>query len=237
MTKRNITSRDIEIAQRLKTIFENKKYGPERLTQAKLADRLGFEQQVSVSQYLNGRLPFRAEAIANFAAALEVDVTEIDPDFFTHLKINLNERKTRLISVTGTVTGNRPSSITIRTTIGNNVSDYAIEVDTQEYREAGLRQGCHLIIEAGVELFEDDDVYVLTHAGQRLLATYIGHSAEDNTYHLRDMKDGALLQLPAGEVRVIDLISGIEQPQKQRIQRGVRAAGDNAPQSQPSLIN
>lgn len=50
------------------------------LNQEKLADRIGWNSQGTVGQYLTGRIPLNTDAKIKFAKALGVDVSEIDPN-------------------------------------------------------------------------------------------------------------------------------------------------------------
>ena len=63
----------------LRSVWERKKKEL-GLTQEKLAAKIGWRTQGAVTSYLNGRLPLNTDAKLKFAEALEVDVSEIDPD-------------------------------------------------------------------------------------------------------------------------------------------------------------
>lgn len=69
-------------AQRLMAIFKKQK----GLTQAVLADELGFSNQSAVSQYLNGKIPLNVEASIKFADRLGCQVSDFSP--FMQSEIN-----------------------------------------------------------------------------------------------------------------------------------------------------
>ncbi|EJO2709888.1 helix-turn-helix transcriptional regulator [Salmonella enterica] len=62
-------------ADRLKAIV-SKQHG---LTQATLADELGFSNQSAVSQYLNGKIPLNIDAAIKFAERLCCSVSDFSP--------------------------------------------------------------------------------------------------------------------------------------------------------------
>jgi transcriptional regulator with XRE-family HTH domain len=65
-------------AQRLMAIFEEHKT-KHGLTQATLADDLGYSVQSSVSQYLKGKIPLNVEAAVKFAGRFGCAVSEFSP--------------------------------------------------------------------------------------------------------------------------------------------------------------
>jgi phage repressor protein C with HTH and peptisase S24 domain len=77
MSKRHLTDDRKQECLRLKAIFNAKK-GDLKLTQEKLAERLGINQS-SVSHYLNAVNPLNASVAAEFARILEVSVSEFSP--------------------------------------------------------------------------------------------------------------------------------------------------------------
>lgn len=86
MSKKNvITEEDIQIASRLKSLW-NKKKDELSLTQEKAAGLLGFNTQGAVSQYLNGKVPLNVENTLKFSAMLEVDPEEINPELSSLLR-------------------------------------------------------------------------------------------------------------------------------------------------------
>lgn len=62
-------------AARLKALFQTQ----EGLTQAVLADELGFANQSAVSQYLNGRIPLNVEVAIKFADKFKCLVSDFSP--------------------------------------------------------------------------------------------------------------------------------------------------------------
>ncbi|HDL7736081.1 TPA: helix-turn-helix transcriptional regulator [Yersinia enterocolitica] len=62
-------------AERLMAIFKKQK----GLTQAVLADELGFSNQSAVSQYLNGKIPLNVEASIKFADKLGCQISDFSP--------------------------------------------------------------------------------------------------------------------------------------------------------------
>lgn len=65
-------------AARLRRIWDEKR-GALGLTQDRAAQKLGFETQSAVSQYLNAVVPLNVEAVLKFAVLLEVRPRDIDP--------------------------------------------------------------------------------------------------------------------------------------------------------------
>lgn len=94
-------------AARLMGLFENQKAHEskqgKRLTQASLADDLGYATQSAVSQYLKGKVPLNVEAAMKFAARFECRVSEFSPsiqeeidriaDFATKAEKDANMKK------------------------------------------------------------------------------------------------------------------------------------------------
>lgn len=78
MPAKPLTPEQMGDAQRLMAIFEEHKtkYG---LTQAALADDLGYSVQSSVSQYLKGKIPLNMEAAVKFARRFECRVSAFSP--------------------------------------------------------------------------------------------------------------------------------------------------------------
>jgi len=77
-------SHDKKSALRLRAVWDAKAKSL-GLTQEEAANRLGWDSQSTVSQYLTGRIPLNAEALLKFARLLEVQPKEIDPAFDWHL--------------------------------------------------------------------------------------------------------------------------------------------------------
>lgn len=78
MAKKNvITEEDIQVANRLKRIWDAKK-GQLGLSQEKAAGILGFSTQAAISQFLNGKAPLNTENILKFSALLKVAPEEIN---------------------------------------------------------------------------------------------------------------------------------------------------------------
>ena len=80
MKKREITQQDIESAARLLAIWERKKKRL-GLTQDEAAAQLGYDSQSTISQYLHAKIALNPPAILGFAQLLEVQPSEIDPEF------------------------------------------------------------------------------------------------------------------------------------------------------------
>ncbi|ECM3183790.1 helix-turn-helix transcriptional regulator, partial [Salmonella enterica subsp. enterica serovar Newport] len=79
MSKKSIvTDKDIQIAERLRKIWDEKR-AQLSLSQEKAADILGFKTQGAVSQFLNAKIPLNTENTLKFAALLEVPAEEINP--------------------------------------------------------------------------------------------------------------------------------------------------------------
>jgi transcriptional regulator with XRE-family HTH domain len=78
MPAKPLTPEQKEEAAKLKKVFEKKKDNL-GLTQASLADRLGFSTQSSVNQYMNGRIPLNVEVAVKFAQALECSIMDFSP--------------------------------------------------------------------------------------------------------------------------------------------------------------
>ncbi|SFN77552.1 Helix-turn-helix [Izhakiella capsodis] len=79
MAKKNIiTEEDIQIAKRLKKIWDEKKtlLG---LSQEKAACALGFSTQAAISQFLNAKVSINIENLLKFSALLDVEPEEINP--------------------------------------------------------------------------------------------------------------------------------------------------------------
>lgn len=79
-TERTITDQDRLAAANLKRIWGRKKKEL-NLTQEKAADAFGIKTQSAISQWLNGKVPLGPVAVLRFARLLEVDPTDIRPDF------------------------------------------------------------------------------------------------------------------------------------------------------------
>lgn len=210
------TPMEIAAAENLRRIFENKKYGPERLTQKKLADLVGFKQQTAVSQYLSGRNTLGVEAIANFAAALKVPPEEIRPDFYDLLQLTQHQTPVRSIPVTAALSGATPSVRVITTIIEKNeaaVTQYAILVDKDTYRKARIRQNAHLIIDDGLAPQPDDDVYVVTAGGERYIGTVL--ALDDNDISFTSLADNKPVALPRDFIKTLGVIAGVQNPKRQ----------------------
>ena len=78
--RRALTESEEKCTRNLKNIYESKKKSL-GLTQEILADLLGWKSQGSVNSYLNGRIPLNTDAKIAFSKALEISITDIDPDF------------------------------------------------------------------------------------------------------------------------------------------------------------
>jgi len=78
MPAKPLTLEQLQDAARLTTIFNDRKsrYG---LTQATLADDLGYSVQSSVSQYLKGKIPLNVAAAIKFAHSLRCRVADFSP--------------------------------------------------------------------------------------------------------------------------------------------------------------
>lgn len=66
-------------AERLNARFKARKLEEPGLTQAVLADDLGFSTQSAVSQYLRGEVPLNVEAAVKFADRLGCMVSDFSP--------------------------------------------------------------------------------------------------------------------------------------------------------------
>ena len=77
MSKKDLTSEQLEDCARLNSLFRRKKSAL-NLTQEKVASRLGITQP-AVGHYLHGRNPLNLKAASAFAQILEVDLSEISP--------------------------------------------------------------------------------------------------------------------------------------------------------------
>ncbi len=75
---RKMTDLDIEAAQRLRAIWDQRKR-ERAFTQETASDFLGMNQS-SVSMYVRGAIPLGVEATLKFAYFLDVDPREIRPD-------------------------------------------------------------------------------------------------------------------------------------------------------------
>lgn len=79
MAKKNvITEEDIQVAKRLRQIWDAKKEQL-GLSQEKAAEFFGFSTQAAISQFLNGKAPVNTENILKFSSLLEVQPEEIKP--------------------------------------------------------------------------------------------------------------------------------------------------------------
>ncbi|HHR6036614.1 S24 family peptidase [Providencia sp. PAZ2] len=76
---RKISDVDKNAAHNLKTIWEAKR-DTLGLTQEKAAEALGFSTQGAVSQYLNGRTALNTDTTLKFAALLQVQPEDINPE-------------------------------------------------------------------------------------------------------------------------------------------------------------
>lgn len=220
--KRNVTPLDLEAARNLKRVYEAKKYSPEKLTQKKLADLMGFNQQSTVSQYLLGKLPISLETAANFARVLEVDPSEIRPDFYAALSIKPVTQEQRRIEVRCTITGSPVSANFVETTTekeANAVAEYAVIVDTPIYRKAGIRKNAALIIAEGVQPLPDDDVYAEFDDGSKMIATYMGENHAEEKYILRELATDNIHEIERACATRLDVITAVENPKRERAPR------------------
>jgi transcriptional regulator with XRE-family HTH domain len=80
MTRRALTPEELDDAQRLRQIWNEKKEEL-HLSQVKVAQEMGFSSQAAVSQYLNARLPLNMAAVAKFAQVLRSKVEDISPRY------------------------------------------------------------------------------------------------------------------------------------------------------------
>lgn len=211
------TPMEVLAAQNLKRIFEDRKYGPQRLTQKKLAEMVGFSQQATVSQFLLGRNVMSVETISKFAHALEVDPEEIRPDFFDLLHLKQPPRSLAIVPVRESLTGAPLSVRTLRITTtmtDNTASHYAVLIDSERYRAARIRPRSHLIVAEDLEPSVDDDVFVVTTDGTKHVAVFIAQNDE----HLMatSLEDGQQLIIPLTELQVCDVIVGVENPKQAR---------------------
>jgi transcriptional regulator with XRE-family HTH domain len=78
-TNRKFTPADRQAAKNLREIWD-RKYRELGLTQASAAEKMEFQTQSAVSQYLNGAVPLRIAAALKFAKILKVKPTDIRPD-------------------------------------------------------------------------------------------------------------------------------------------------------------
>lgn len=76
MQRRPLTTDEVQAAEKLRALWDRRAKGL-NLTQEKAAHALGFKNQSAVSQYLNGRVPLSAKALAGLAQLLEVAPEEI----------------------------------------------------------------------------------------------------------------------------------------------------------------
>lgn len=79
MKKNQPTSKDKDLASKLKAIYESKKRA-ERVTQKEAAKELGMSQS-AVSQYLNGDIPLNLEAGLKFCAFLEIEPAKLNSEW------------------------------------------------------------------------------------------------------------------------------------------------------------
>jgi len=75
MPAKPLTEEQKEDSAKLMVIFKSKS----GLTQAQLADDLGFANQSAVSQYLNGKIPLNVEVSVKFAKRFDCDVSRFSP--------------------------------------------------------------------------------------------------------------------------------------------------------------
>ncbi|KZZ72376.1 hypothetical protein A3765_28630 [Oleiphilus sp. HI0130] len=80
MERRALTPQEEANRIRLREIYTRKKKTL-GLTQDKIADLGGWKSQGTVAQYFSGYIPLNTDAKIKMASILQVDVTEIDPDF------------------------------------------------------------------------------------------------------------------------------------------------------------
>lgn len=78
--KRELDSEEIEVAKKLKSIF-NEKQKERKFSQLSAALDMGWKTQAAVSHYLNGENPLNTDAEFKFAKFLEVEITDFDPNF------------------------------------------------------------------------------------------------------------------------------------------------------------
>ncbi|WP_272670882.1 helix-turn-helix domain-containing protein [Providencia sp. PROV147] len=88
-------------ATRLKALFQAQK----GLTQAVLADDLGFANQSAVSQYLNGRIPLNVEVAIKFADRFGCLVSDFSPSLQNEINkiANYSTKKETLPSSTSSI--------------------------------------------------------------------------------------------------------------------------------------
>ncbi|KXU38688.1 hypothetical protein AXE65_00850 [Ventosimonas gracilis] len=78
MPAKPLTPEQKQDAARLAAIFEKRK-AEDGLTQAVLADILGYSVQSAVSQYLNAKIPLNVSAATKFASGLRCRVADFSP--------------------------------------------------------------------------------------------------------------------------------------------------------------
>ena len=79
MARRPLTPQEEFWRENLRRIYDQKKKSL-GLTQEKLAEKCGWKSQGSVGQYFLGRIPLNTDAKIKLANALEIPVTDIDPE-------------------------------------------------------------------------------------------------------------------------------------------------------------
>lgn len=109
MTKNELPAHVREEAIRLKTIYSARKKAGMVSNQIELADRLGWQSQGTVSQYMAGHLELNIEALLKFASALGFDPAEVSPRLAARYiapssyPIPSQQPQTRLLPVIGHV--------------------------------------------------------------------------------------------------------------------------------------
>jgi transcriptional regulator with XRE-family HTH domain len=199
-------------AKNLARIFEEKKYGPERLTQAQLADKVGFKQQSAISQYLTGKNTLGVEAIVKFAVALQVPPEAIRPDFYDILPLTKTPRATYKVNVRESVNGTPvQGSITVAGLENNDpMSYYAVLVDTEAYRKARIRANSHLVVKKKTLPSLGDDTYVILKDGTRYIAIYQGPMPRGHI--IECLASNETLRLRSTDIASIEVITSIESP-------------------------
>lgn len=76
--RRKLTPRELEDANRLRSIWLGKKASNRKYTQAYVAEQCGWESQSTFSQYL-GKIPLNFDALIKLSRVLECAPSEISP--------------------------------------------------------------------------------------------------------------------------------------------------------------
>lgn len=217
MAQRILTPRNLEAARRLTNILQDKKVS-ENLTQVKLAERMGFARQATVSQFSRGMMPMSLETIAAFADALNVSPTEIEPDFFELLRIKDYVRPEYKIEVRYTLSGKRPIPSVKMTHIKEPAAmdHYAVAIDTDDYKKARIRKGSELIVGVGLELTRDEDLYIRLSTGETVIGQFIGRDEHDKAVVIRDLLTMEPRNVKDELIEVCDVIVGVQNPSSKR---------------------